>query len=302
MGCIRIGTCSWTYPSWKGLVYSSAKPADMLREYAARYDTVEIDRWFWSLFGGEPRLPETSDVRAYRSSVPDGFRFTIKVPNSVTLTHAYREEKTDPLVENPHFLSQALFREFLDRLGPMHDALGPLLFQFESLNKQKMPSEKKFLERLEEFASGLPSGFTYGIEIRNGNYLNDSYFECLRRSRLVPVLLQGYWMPPVDALLGDRAAWFEGSGTVVIRLHGPDRGEIEKLANKEWNRIVAPKDEELGRIARVVKKLVGSGVDIYLNVNNHYEGSAPITIDRLRERLGPAGAGGGLPGPLSDVE
>jgi predicted GNAT family acetyltransferase len=34
-GRIRIGTCSWIYPSWKELVYSSAKPADPLREYAA---------------------------------------------------------------------------------------------------------------------------------------------------------------------------------------------------------------------------------------------------------------------------
>jgi hypothetical protein len=33
----------------------------------------------------------------------------------------------------------------------MHDLLGPLLFQFEYLNRQKMPSQKKFLERLEEF-------------------------------------------------------------------------------------------------------------------------------------------------------
>ena len=39
---LRIGTCSWKYPSWKGLVYSRATGIDYLAEYATRYDTVEI--------------------------------------------------------------------------------------------------------------------------------------------------------------------------------------------------------------------------------------------------------------------
>jgi len=31
--------------------------------------------------------------------------------------------------------------------------------------------------------------------------------------------------------------------------------------------------------------LLAQDVDVYLNVNNHYEGSAPVTIARLREML-----------------
>ena len=27
------------------------------------------------------------------------------------------------------------------------------------------------------------------------------------------------------------------------------------------------------------------GVDVYVNVNNHYEGSAPLTIERIKELL-----------------
>ena len=68
-----------------------------------KYDTVEIDQWFWSLFGESIRLPDPTDVARYRESVPDGFRFTVKVPNSITLTHHYRKAKTRPLVANPHF-------------------------------------------------------------------------------------------------------------------------------------------------------------------------------------------------------
>ena len=114
MSNLRIGTCSWKYPSWRGLVYSKAKDINYLEEYSNRYSTVEVDQWFWSLFKkGKIRLPEIEMVAEYGSSVPAGFRFTVKVPNSITLTHYYKKKKSDPLEENPHFLSLSLFEEFL---------------------------------------------------------------------------------------------------------------------------------------------------------------------------------------------
>ncbi len=48
---LRIGTCSWKYPSWEGLVYSRSAGIDYLAEYARRYNTVEVDQWFWALPG-----------------------------------------------------------------------------------------------------------------------------------------------------------------------------------------------------------------------------------------------------------
>jgi uncharacterized protein YecE (DUF72 family) len=51
MAELRTGTCSWKFPSWHGLVYSAPKGIDYLAEYAHHYNTVEIDQWFWSLFG-----------------------------------------------------------------------------------------------------------------------------------------------------------------------------------------------------------------------------------------------------------
>jgi uncharacterized protein YecE (DUF72 family) len=46
-----------------------------------------VDQWFWSLFPAGPKLPDPATARAYAESVPDGFLFTVKVPNSLTLTH-----------------------------------------------------------------------------------------------------------------------------------------------------------------------------------------------------------------------
>ena len=46
---LHIGTCSWKYPSWRGLVYSDVPHPAHLAEYAQHYDIVEVDQWFWSL-------------------------------------------------------------------------------------------------------------------------------------------------------------------------------------------------------------------------------------------------------------
>ncbi|TFG96019.1 MAG: DUF72 domain-containing protein, partial [Calditrichales bacterium] len=104
MGKLRFGTCSWKYESWQGLVYSAGAKENYLAEYGMKYDTVEIDQWFWSLFGVDKvSLQKPEVVREYVNSVNTDFRFTIKVPNSLTLTHFYRKRKTEPLIENPHF-------------------------------------------------------------------------------------------------------------------------------------------------------------------------------------------------------
>jgi uncharacterized protein YecE (DUF72 family) len=269
------------------LVYPAPKGINYLQAYAEHYDTVEIDRWFWSLFGEDSvGLPKPADVEEYRRSVPDDFVFTVKAPNSVTLTHFYRKAKSDPLVANPYFLSSSLFQTFLSLLDPLGDTLGPIMFQFEYLNKQKMPSQARFQELFEAFSQQLPAGYRYGVEVRNARYLNRSYFDFLARNGLSPVLLQGYWMPPITGIYeewGDAIAQHED---VVIRLLGPDRKGIEKQTGKRWNRIVAPRDEELEAILEMVEDLLEQGVNVYLNINNHYEGSAPLTIDRIRRFLG----------------
>jgi uncharacterized protein YecE (DUF72 family) len=286
MAQLRIGTCSWKFPSWHGLVYSKPKGVDHLSEYVRRYDTVEVDQWFWSRFSlGEVRLPDRSDVVAYRAAVPDDFRFTVKAPNSVTLTHLYKEEKDDPLVANPSFLSASLVKTFLRLLDPLRDVLGPIMFQFEYLNRLKMSSQDSFQKQFAAFAKQLPRDYPYSVEVRNPKYLNEAYFRFLSASKLIPVLLQGYWMPPIWEVYAEHRERILDHETAVIRLLGPDRKGIEELTGKRWDSLAAPKDEELPRVVDIAQDLMNEGVDVYINVNNHYEGSAPLTIERIRELL-----------------
>ena len=277
---LRIGTCSWKYDFWKGIIYPEKEEINFLVEYSKHFNTVEIDQWFWSLF--EPKkatLPKESDVKSYSESVPDDFRFTIKIPNSLTLTHFYNKSKTDDLKANPYFLDNDLFDKFLETLKPMQKKIGVLMFQFEYLNKQKLSGLTEFLDRFESFIESIDKKYDYGVEIRNPNFLKKPFFDFLERNKLSMVFLQGYYMPPIWEVFNEYKDHIKS--TAVIRLHGPDRSGIEKKTNSIWNQIVEPKDDELEKVAEIIHYLQNKKVDTYVNVNNHYEGSAPLTINKI---------------------
>jgi uncharacterized protein YecE (DUF72 family) len=158
------------------------------------------------------------------------------------------------------------------------------MFQFEYLNKQKMPSQRRFLKEFGHFLSQLPEGYSYAVESRNPNYLNRAYFEFLNEHKASHVFIQGYYMPSVTEIYAKFRDYIRG--TTVIRLHGYDRDDMEKAAGGVWNRIVEPKDAELDAILEMVRDLQKRKVNIFINVNNHYEGSAPLTINKIVERLG----------------
>lgn len=106
---INLGTCSWEYDSWRGLVYSNKRELNYLEEYSQNHNTVEVDQWFWPLFkGGKVVLPRPNIVSEYAQSVPKEFTFSIKVPNSITLTHQYNKDKKAQVRVNPYFLSNEM--------------------------------------------------------------------------------------------------------------------------------------------------------------------------------------------------
>src|SRR6476661_7263391 len=81
---IRFGTSSWSFPGWKGIVYSGSVTSvakDGLRQYSRHplLRTVGIDRSYYAPVPIE-------DLRRYADQVPTDFRACAKAPSSVTST------------------------------------------------------------------------------------------------------------------------------------------------------------------------------------------------------------------------
>ena len=100
---VYLGTSSWSFPGWQGIVYGAAYGESLLaREGLAAYAQhpvlrlAGIDRSFY-----QP-LPRSEFVR-YASQVPPGFRFLVKAPALVADAVA-RSERGAPTEPNPHFL------------------------------------------------------------------------------------------------------------------------------------------------------------------------------------------------------
>ncbi|RZJ57267.1 MAG: DUF72 domain-containing protein, partial [Acidovorax sp.] len=81
---LRLGTSSWSYPGWQGLLWEGAhSEATLAKQGLAVYAqhpllrTVSIDRGFY-------RPLTVSEYERYASQVPEDFRFVVKAPSLVT--------------------------------------------------------------------------------------------------------------------------------------------------------------------------------------------------------------------------
>ena len=270
----KIGTCSWNYDSWIGLVYTTKEKSssEYLRQYSSKYNTAEIDSWFY-------RLPDRKTVESYLKNVPDDFHFTCKVTNFLTMPHLRGKDSK----KNQDFLSIELFRQYIEAIKPMLNQLDAVMLEFEYLNKKKMASLDEFLKQMVQFIREMPQGLPIAMETRNKNYLKPEYFQFLRENNIIHVFSEKLYMPHIYEVY-DR--YHDNIiGKSVIRLLGGDRKQIEQKTNHVWNNIVEPKDD-LHLIAEILRDMLKRGVDVTVNVNNHYEGSAPLTIDRLTGLLG----------------
>jgi uncharacterized protein YecE (DUF72 family) len=275
---IEFGTCSWNYDSWIGLVYSKKAPysAAYLTEYVLKYPTVEIDSWFY-------KTPDLDDVTEYASRVLSDFSFACKLTESISLTHERTRDKTAPLVANPSFLSVEKFLEYTNAVQGISKNIFMLELEFEYLNKQKMPNVTEFMKCLERFVTSIDRSIPLGIETRNGNYLTKEYFRFLKDHDIAHVFSEKIYMPHIYEVY-EKYGDFIGE-RVAIRLLGGDRKKIEEKTKGNWNEIVDPKGD-LPEIVSMLKSLSNGSRVVKVYLNNHYEGSAPKSIERIKELIG----------------
>jgi len=151
---VLVGTSGYSYKEWKGAFYpQDLKAAQMLRFYAERFPTVEINNSFY-------RMPAPELVAKWASEVPATFRFVLKAPRRIT--HEKRlvgvEDTTSRLLEVARALG---------------DKQGPFLFQLP-------PYSKKDAGRLRDFLALLPAGTRCAFEFRDPSWDDDEVREALR--------------------------------------------------------------------------------------------------------------------------
>jgi uncharacterized protein YecE (DUF72 family) len=73
-----VGTSGYSYAPWKGSFYPKDIKADaMLRFYAERFPTVEINNTFY-------RMPAEAVLSKWKGETPAGFSFVLKAPRRIT--------------------------------------------------------------------------------------------------------------------------------------------------------------------------------------------------------------------------
>ena len=148
------GTSGYSYKEWLGPFYPEKLPADaMLRYYAERFATVEINNTFY-------RMPAQAMLARWAEEVPENFAFTLKAPRRITHEKRLRD-------------AEAEVAEFLRRAAALGDKLGVVLFQLP-------PFLRKDLPRLRDFLGLLPSVPRVAFEFRHASWQDDEVYEALR--------------------------------------------------------------------------------------------------------------------------
>lgn len=104
---LRIGTAGWTIPKQHAAHF--AKEGSHLKRCAGTFNCLEINSSFH-----RPHMPKT--WARWASTAPEGFRFAVKIPK--TITHTAKLLNTG-----------ALLTEFLSQVSALGGKLGPLLIQ-----------------------------------------------------------------------------------------------------------------------------------------------------------------------------
>lgn len=286
---VYLGTSSWSFPGWEGLVYERAYPKPALaREGLAAYArhpllrAVEVDRTFYGPASAQ-------ELAAYATDVPDGFRFLAKAHVECTLARfpdhrrfGARRGKDNPRWLDPEYAGEHVVRPFVDGLGAKG---GVLLFQLSPQDEQHLGGRHGFPERLQRFLAALPPGPCYAVELRNHKLLTPGYARALRETGALHCVSVHPRMP--DVRTQARAVQvLDGAGLVVRWMLTPRMTyELAKRYYHPFDALVDPDPQAREGIAELVRAMSERGRPCVVIVNNKAEGCAPRSIEALARAI-----------------
>lgn len=283
---VHLGTSSWSFPGWKGLVYETQYDAQLLaRDGLSAYSshpllrTVSIDRTYYTPIG-------RTDFEAYAAQVPETFRFMVKAPADIT-TPWLRDADGRPAGDNPRYLdAKFAFDQFVI---PAYEGLGkkcgPLVFQFPPQGRAVSRDARAFADRLYTFLSTLTPGPLYSVELRDAALVTDAYVEALRATGSRHCLS----IHPRAGTPQEQSDFISalGAGPLVARWNLNARHTYDEAKNiyAPFDKLVDEDPVARAQLAKICVETVKTSQPVFLIANNKAEGSAPRSIFKLAEAI-----------------
>jgi uncharacterized protein YecE (DUF72 family) len=279
---LYMGTSSWSFPGWVGIVYAQLYSASVLARHGlAAYahhpllNAVNLDSPFY-------KVQTREHLASYAAEVPDNFRFLVKAYAGLTMapdSAVAQRRRVDPVFLDARFAAQSVVSPLVEALGPK---LGALLFQFSPLGPRFTRQPQHFVSRLGEFLSALPAGLNYAVEIRDPEFLGSDYERALRSAGAVHCASAHSRMPPIDEQVSST-----GKGPLIIRwmLRAGDDYQSAGARYAPFDRLQEPDKLNRDRITAMVRAGLSSGRDVHVIAANNAEGSAPLTLVELAKTI-----------------
>ncbi|MEP7157027.1 MAG: DUF72 domain-containing protein [Betaproteobacteria bacterium] len=282
---LHLGTSSWSFPGWNGLVYDGDfRDAQLARDglpaYAAHplFGCVGIDRTFYAPIA-------EADYRKYAGQVGEDFRFLVKAP--MAITSSYLRDENGNFSDSPYFLDVGYaVNEFIAPCtAGLESKAGPLVFQFPPLGRAVREPDV-FINRLYRFLKALPTGPLYAVEMRDPELLTHRFFMCLKTTGVRFCVASHARMPSPRRQIALAEAVLD-AGAFVARwsLHSGFRYEDAKSRYFPFNKLVDEDLDSRDGLAEASAKALEAGFPVYIVINNKAEGSAPLSIAMLAHRI-----------------
>ena len=237
---VRTGTMGWSYDDWKGPFYALDTHRDrLLWVYAQIFDTVEVDATFYA-------APRPSVLAGWAAQTPPGFRFTAKLPRSLTHDRGLIGAAEDALE-----FARLLTENLDSRLGAILIQLPP---EFTRAEKRPLATFVKEVGR-----RGIP----WVIEFRHTSWLGSGIVERLADFEIAVATTERLDL---------------GGPLRYVRLLGAENS-VERFQERAFDRS-AELDIWADRL-----RAAASEPDVFVLVRNYFEGHAPATLEALRARL-----------------
>lgn len=292
---LRLGTSSWNYPGWDGLVWDGEYAETNLSRYGlAAYAkhplmrTVSIDRSFY-------RPLNVAQFAEYASQVSQDFRFVVKAPSLVT-DALIRDESGRGMRPNAHFLNaeeavQMFVEPALEGLG---HKLGALVFQISPLPGAWLAQMPKLIDRLHNLLIAIPAlkksapDGVVAVEVRDPQWLTPQFINALRDTGATYCMGLHAKMPHITEQLPIlRALW---PGPLVCRwnlnpVHGAFGYEDARDAYEPYDKIIDPDPATRAALVRVIAGTANAGQNVFVTLSNKAEGSAPLSVLELARAI-----------------